>query len=229
MCGFWRELLTVPTERIETLYWQDYRAALATALQLEPTPYCGYFGAMRDRIPLAAHDPLATTGSPSLGSYAAAREGSRRRWVVTPPHNLAVIRSASFWGRCDTEQLADYERRLRDPLAKGMEFLRRNPEESGCCALRFQQTVDRDGEFVPETHAHGYFLNLGKMEEWSERHISHKAIFGAAIARYQKYGATNQLRTWHEVYVLPREAQHFEYINCHGGTGLLPWFDAAEG
>lgn len=226
VCGFWRELLAVPTERIETLYWNDYKPVLAHALPIEPTPYCGYFGAMRDRIPLAACDPLASSGSASLGDYRAEREGAGRRWRVIAPHNLAVIRSASFWGRCDPEQLDDYERRLRDPLAQGMDFLRNHPEESGCCALRFQQTMDAEGVPVPETHAHGYFLNLGKMEQWSERHVSHKAIFGAAIARYQKYGPVNQLRTWHEVYVLPQHGQHFEYINCHAGTGLLSWFDA---
>lgn len=105
-----------------------------------------------------------------------------------------------------------------------MDFLRNHPEDSGRCSLHFQQTVDAVGAAVPETHAHGYFLNLGKMEQWSERHVSHKAIFGAAIARYQKYGAANQLRTWHEVFVLPGNGQHFEYLNCHADTGLLSWF-----
>jgi aliphatic aldoxime dehydratase len=45
------------------------------------------------------------------------------------------------------------------------------------------------------------------------------------MARYRKYGSLNQLRTWHEVFVLPAEGQHFEYLNCAPRTGLLPYFD----
>lgn len=226
-CGFWREMLTVPVERLETLYWNDYTAAMSKAVPIEPTPYCGYFGAMRDRIPVAAYDPLASETT-SLGAHAAVRETRKQRWFVTPPHNLAMIRSASFWGNCDEEQKADYDQRLRNPLAQGMDFLRTHPEESGCCSLRFQQTLGENDSLVPETHAHGYFLSLRHMENWSERHASHEAIFSAAIARYKKYGSGNQLRTWHEVYVLPKHGQHFEYINCHDRTGLLQWFDGVR-
>jgi aldoxime dehydratase len=224
-CGFWREMVTVPVERFESIYWEDYPAALSKALPIEPTPYCGYFGAMRDRIPVAACDPLISTDPEALASSTGPRETFGKRWMIHPPHNLAMIRSASFWGRCDEEQKADYDTKLRDPLNKGMDYLRQNAETTGCCTLRFQQTLDSNGAFMPETHAHGYFISLSKMEDWSENHASHTAIFGAAIARYKKYGATNQLRTWHEVGVLPGHGQHFEYLNCHPQTGLLNWFE----
>jgi hypothetical protein len=223
-CGFWREMLTVPIERFESIYWEDYPAALSKALPIEPTPYCGYFGAMRDRVPLAACDPLMSGDPSALSRPGGPRSSRGKRWMIYPPHNMTMIRSASFWGRCDEEQKADYDRNLRDPLAKGMDFLGSHPEETGCCTLRFQQTLGTDGEPVPETHAHGYFLSLKQMEDWAESHASHTAIFGAAISRYKKYGAVNQLRTWHEVYVLPAHGQHFEYINCHERTGLLEWF-----
>ncbi|RMX06607.1 phenylacetaldoxime dehydratase family protein [Corticibacter populi] len=219
--GYWREMLTVPLERLETLYWSDYPAALSKALPVDPATYSGYFGAMRDRIALAAIDPL--DGAAALPP--ARPVEARRRYLVVPPHNLAMIRSASYWGRCDAEQQADYEQKLRDPLAQGMDYLRSHPSESGCCSLRFQRTEDATGQLQPETHALAYFLSLGDLERWAEGHASHKVIFDAAIARYQKYGAQNQLRTWHEVFVLPREGQHFEYINCHCATGLLPFFD----
>jgi aldoxime dehydratase len=94
--------------------------------------------------------------------------------------------------------------------------------------LRFQQTCDPAGAPFLETHALGYFLSLDHLENWAERHSSHDAIFSAAIARYRKYGAANQLRTWHEVFVLPREGQLFEYLNCAPGTGLLGYFDAVK-
>ena len=70
----------------------------------------------------------------------------------------------------------------------------------------------------------GHFLSLRHMENWAEKHPTHAAIFNAAISRYKQYGASNQLRTWHEVYVLPAGDQLFEYVNCDPGTGLLRWF-----
>jgi aldoxime dehydratase len=223
--GYFRESLTVPLERQETLYWQDYPAALSRSPEVAvyPTPYCGYYGAMRDRIPLAAVDPLA----PSIGELPAAiaRETKAARWRIATPHNFAVIRSAAFWGRCDPTQAEDYMRDLRAPLERGMAYLKESPEATGCCSLRFQQTCDATGAPELETHALGYFLSLGHMENWAEHHASHEAIFSAAIARYRKYGKANQLRTWHEVFVLPEQGQVFEYLNCAAGTGLSGYFE----
>jgi hypothetical protein len=223
--GYFRESLTVPVERQETLYWRDYPAGLSRSPEVAvyPTPYCGYYGAMRDRIPLAAVDPLA----PSMETLPAetVRETRSARWRITAPGNIAVIRSAAFWGRCDPAQTEDYMRDLRAPLERGMAFLKENPAATGCCSLRFQQTCDAQGRPELETHALGYFLSLQQMEQWSEHHPSHEAIFAAAIARYRKFGRANQLRTWHEVFVLPEQGQAFEYLNCAPGTGLLNYFE----
>jgi len=223
--GYFRESLTIPVERQETLYWQDYPAALSKSpdVAVYPTPYCGYYGAMRDRLPIAAVDKLETP----FGELPPPVERRTRgaRWRIATPHNLAVIRSAAFWGRCDPDQTEDYMRDLRTPLERGMTYLRESAEATGCCSLRFQQTCDSSGSPVLETHALGYFLSLGHLENWAERHPSHDAIFSAAIARYRKYGKTNQLRTWHEVFVLPDQDQTIEYINCAPGTGLSGYFD----
>ena len=37
------------------------------------------------------------------------------------------------------------------------------------------------------------------------------------------------LQLWHEVAVLPHKEQLFEYVNCHPGTGLLPFFESETG
>lgn len=221
--GVWREILRVPRDRQESIYWRDYPAALMTSpdVAIFPTPYCGYYGAMRDRIPAAATEAL-DSAEPTLERHD--RVGLGERWRITPPHNLAVIRSANSWGRMDAEQHADYLARLRGPLERGMDFLREQPLPTGCASLRMQRKTDAAGAESPEDHALGYFLSLRHMERWAEGHGTHAAIFGAAIARYKRYGASNQLRTWHEVYVLPEGGQLLEYTNCHAGTGLLPWF-----
>jgi hypothetical protein len=126
----------------------------------------------------------------------------------------------------DAEQRADYEAKLRSPLEVGMDYLADNPLPSGCACMRWQETTDVDGRPEPEAHAHAYFLSLRHMERWAEDHATHAAIFGAAIQRYRHYGPRNQLRTWHEVYVLLEGGQRFEYLNCDPRTGLLPWFEA---
>ena len=224
--GYFRESLTVPVERQETLYWQDYPAGLSRSPEVAvyPTPYCGYYGAMRDRLPLAAVDTFEP-GQPALvPAPGRVTEGARLR--IGLPHNLAVIRSAAYWGRCDAEQAEDYMRDLRAPLERGMNFLQDSPEETGCCSLRFQQTCDATGVPVLETHALGYFLSLGHLEGWAEHHPSHEAIFSAAIARYRRFGKRNQLRTWHEVFVLPHDGQRCEYVNCARGTGMSGYFVA---
>jgi aliphatic aldoxime dehydratase len=226
--GYFKECLTIPLERQETIYWQDYPGGLSRSPEVAvyPTPYCGYYGAMRDRLPLAAIDPLL----PEIPDLPPRSQLSSRgsRWRVSTPNNLTVIRSAAFWGRCDPGQTEDYMRDLRAPLEHGMAYLRDNPGDTGCCSLRFQQSCDAGGAPFLETHALGYFLSLDRLEKWAERHSSHEAIFSAAIARYRKYGAANQLRTWHEVFVLPRDGQLIEYVNCAPETGLLGYFDAVE-
>jgi len=226
-CGYFRESMMVPVERQETIYWQDFPAALSRSneVSIYPTPYCGYYGAMRDRLPIAASDSLESPLPPQLARITG-HAGKGERLRVRPPKNFAVIRSGVYWGGCDDEQRDDFMQNLRAPLENGMQFLRGNAAETGCCSLRYQQTCDPAGSFALETHALGYFLSLPHLENWAERHESHHAIFSSAIARYRKYGAANQLRTWHEVYVLPEDGGVFDYINCTPTTGLLPWFEA---
>ncbi|MGV7030882.1 phenylacetaldoxime dehydratase family protein [Methylobacterium symbioticum] len=225
--GAWREVLWVPRDRQESIYWKDYPAGLMSSpdIAIFPTPYCGYYGAMRDRLPAAAIDPLDTPEDAGLAPQPA-RNGFGEHWSVRPPQNLALIRSANTWGRMDDEQRADYDAKLRGPLGAGMDYLAGNPLPTGCACMRWQDTTDTDGVRKPEAHAHAYFLSLRHMERWAEDHATHAAIFRAAIQRYRHYGPRNQLRTWHEVFVLPEEGQRFEYVNCDPGTGLLPWFEA---
>ena len=37
-----------------------------------------------------------------------------------------------------------------------------------------------------------------------------------------------ELKLWHEVSITPAAGQVFEYINCHPGTGLLPYFPSED-
>jgi aldoxime dehydratase len=221
--GVYREIITAPTDRIETIYWPDFPggAMRDESVMIYPTPYCGYYGAMRDRLPVSAHDDLSATAT----ATAQLRESLGARWHVRVPANVAVIRSSHTWSAMDDQQLADYTAKLAPPLERGMAYLETRQE--GSLSLRNHITTTEHGEQVPEMHATGMFIDLGHMEGWAEGHKSHAAIFSAAVARYKHYGQRNQLRTWHEVYILP-EGNTFEYVNCHGDTGLLPYFEAEK-
>ncbi len=225
----WREILRIPRDRQESLFWRDFPIGVSVSREvaLYPTPYCGYYGAMRDRLMAAAKDKLESPLASPL-QRCPGRKGPGEHWSVSPPNNLAIIRGGSSWGFMDEEQHANYEDQLRGPVSAGMDYLERNPLPSGCLSMRWQRSSDGRGNLEPDEYAHAYFLSLSHLEDWSENHASHAAIFSAAIRRYRHYGAANQLRTWHEVYVLPEGGHTFEYLNCHPDTGLLPWFDAQK-
>lgn len=225
--GTWREILRIPRDRQESLYWLDFPKGLSTSPEIElyPTPYCGYYGSMRDRLMASCRDRLEADPAASL-SRRSGRHGYGEHWSVEAPGNITLICGGSSWGFMGLEQHADYEGKLREPVTNGMAYLAENALPSGCLSMRWQRSTDTEGTPEPDEHAHAYFFSLPHLENWSEHHGSHAAIFSAAIQRYRKYGSANQLRTWHEVFVLPAGGQLFEYLNCHPDTGLLSWFDA---
>lgn len=224
--GTWREILRVPRDRQESLYWLDFPKGLSSSpgIELYPTPYCGYYGSMRDRLMASSYDRLEADPAATM-TRRIGRLGYGEHWTVESPHNMTLICGGSSWGFMEAEQHADYEERLRGPVTDGMAYLAQNALPSGCLSMRWQRSADAAGAAEPDEHAHAYFFSLPHLENWSEHHGSHASIFSAAINRYRKYGPANQLRTWHEVFVLPKDGQLFEYLNCHPETGLLPWFE----
>ena len=122
----------------------------------------------------------------------------------------------------------EYADQLRPLLETGTQHLARHPDESGCLAMRLARNVDPGGRERDESFNHAYFLSLAHLEEWSASHRTHLAIWKHAVAMMRKYGETRELRTWHEVYVLPGHGQRFEYVNCNLQTGLLPYFEGTR-
>jgi aldoxime dehydratase len=185
----WREILRIPRDRQESLFWLDFPIGVSASpdIELYPTPYCGYYGAMRDRLLAAATDKLDSPLGTTL-QRKSRRKGFGEHWSLRPPKNLAIIRGGSSWGFMDDEQLATYEGDLRGPVSAGMDYLERNPLPSGCASMRWQRSSDIRGNLEPDEYAHAYFLSLGHLENWSENHATHAAIFSAAIRRYRHYG-----------------------------------------
>lgn len=220
--GYWRETLVVPYDRMETIFSEpNYRAGVAKTqgCQLEPMYEAGYFGAMRDRLPISAIDRLLSPYGEDtpLGTY---NEKRSQRIRIDVPHNVVSIRSGQYWEQAPDDQFEDYLHNLQPKLETGMHYLQAHADTTGCLTLRSMVNLDEHGHERAETSKQGYFLSLGHLEGWAASHKSHLDIYRHALAMRKKHGAARAVVTWHEVFVLSATPS-FEYINCHAQTGLL--------
>lgn len=224
--GYFREAFEVPTDYVETNLFKECLRGLSASpmCRIETIDETGYWGAARDRMPASGYDQFVVDQvgplDPKNDPYNAARRTS-----ITLPKNFCVIRSGVSWVDCGEEQLNSYMKNIKPKLDAGMEYLRQNPVDTGCCSLRQVTVVSVDGEPEKEEYSLGYFRSLKDLETWSHEHPTHLAIYTRAIAEREKYGDQLELRTIQEIYVLPTDGNVFEYINCHPKTGVMPYFD----
>lgn len=138
--ALWRESLTVPKPRIETVYsGNDYQPGIASipgATQIGHK-FTGYWGAARDRLPASSHDlfePEYKLGAPNFDKHT-------KGCVIEGENKVSVahIRSGQFWERCKDDEREAYESTLEPILREGMTFLEENAEETGDIGLRFSR------------------------------------------------------------------------------------------
>jgi len=215
-CGRWAEVLRPTVQEHETLFSSLGRpegvAALADDWSGEVAEH-GYWGGMRDRIPLSQTDPLAPEGVPAVE-----RDGGRVR--IRPSGGICLIRSGQDWTDTDDAERAMYLNDVEPVLRAGMEFLRTEGREIGCYSNRYV-TVVEDGRPVERSFGLGWWRSLADLERWAESHPTHVAIFGAAMRYLSTLGPAARLRLYHEVSVVPEGEAFFEYVDCRPGTGLL--------
>jgi aldoxime dehydratase len=226
--GAWRETLSTPFDRHETIFSEpSYTAGVGrtAGARLGPITTNGYFGAARDRLPISAIDPLESPFGDRLPS-AAPQAGFGQRLAVAVPPNVVSLRSGQYWAHAEGEQLDDYENNMRPRLMAGMAHLTRHRESTQTLSLRIMTNLDPDGSERRETSVYAQFLSLAPLEAWAKDHQTHHAIYKHAIAMNRLHKAERQFVSWHELFVLPRA--EFEYVNCAPGTGLLPFFDAVS-
>ncbi|WP_455925191.1 phenylacetaldoxime dehydratase family protein [Pseudomonas putida] len=215
--GWFMEVVCPTAERFETVFSSPDRpegiAHLASGVS-EPILEHGYWGSARDRLPLAQVDALlpgSATGS--------TEPGLRQR----PPgrDNLCLIRSGQDWSDTRDQERTLYLRDVQPVLAAGMTFLRDQGRDIGCLSCRFMQVLDRSGLPLEKSFGLACFDDLANLERWAKTHPTHVAIFGGFMNYVQTLNFQIQLRLYHEVSVIPAQAQFFEYVNCHPGSGLL--------
>lgn len=219
--GTFVEVLRPSIERYETLFSSLGRpegvSTLADHMSGEIQEH-GYWGGMRDRIPLSQTDELAPIGAPSRK-----REGARIQ--VAPQENLCLIRSGQDWSDTLATERAMYVRDVEPVLREGMDFLRDHGRAIGCYANRYMQVVDAQGNPTDKTYGMSWWKSLADLERWAETHPTHLKIFGAAMKYLSALGPAGKLRLYHEVTVAAVGEQFFEYFNCHDLTGVMGALD----
>ena len=216
--GYFREILAPRVDQFETLYafTEDF-PGVGTLM-----PQCsgeieehGYWGSMRDRIPLSQTDWLEATSDLAIVSGDPAKGG---RVIVRGHDNIALIRSGQDWMAAGDDERDLYFDELLPSLQDGMDFLRDNGETLGCYSNRFVRSIDIDGNELAESYNIGHWRSLDLLERWAESHPTHLRIF---VTFFRVVEGLEKLRLYHEVSVSDAKDQHFEYINCHPGTGMM--------
>jgi aldoxime dehydratase len=90
----------------------------------------GYWGGMRDRIPLSQTDAIARAGESIVE-----RGGGRVR--VRPGRGICLIRSGQDWTDTDSDERAMYLDEVEPVLRAGMDSLRDEGDAVGCYCNRY--------------------------------------------------------------------------------------------
>ena len=218
--GWFREVACPGVERFETLMsspdGQEAVARLADAVSGEILEHA-YWGGMRDRLPASQTDALAGT---ALARPTRPRPGERV--VIEGQHNIALIRSGQNWEHTVGAERERYLGEVEPVLREGMAFLASSEGLGvGCLSNRYLRVLDDHWAPTDRSYGLSWWQSLAHMEAWAEQHPTHLKIFGAFMGMLQAIAAPPSLRLYHEVSVLQAGDAHFEYLNCHPGTGLL--------
>jgi len=215
--GYFREILTPGVERFETFYAMpnDLEGiGVVMGSRSDEIQEHGYWGSMRDRIPLSQTDTMAPSGQLE------ATPASQRK-VIKGHENLVVIRSGQDWSETEGTERDLYLNQMEPALRAGMEFLRDDGLPVGCYSNRYMQHLNANGQRLEKTFSVSHWRSLAHLERWSESHPTHIEIFGTFMKIVQKLGGELKWKGYHEVSVLRAEDQLYEYINCHAETGLM--------
>ncbi len=217
--GYFREVFRPRMEQFETIYTHDYGPLEGVSILMgsmsEPILEHGYWGSMRDRLPMSQTDTLdpkgdlaVQQGNPELGG----------RIIVTGHDNLTLIRSGEDWSKTEGEERETWFKKIEPVLLEGMNYLRDEGLEVGCYCNRYCYHLDEKGNLEDRGFGVSLWRSLSKLESWAESHHTHLSIFVTFMRLAKKF---KSLTLYHEVSVFDASNQYYEYINCHPDTGIL--------
>ncbi|MGY2257726.1 phenylacetaldoxime dehydratase family protein [Pseudomonas sp. SDO55104_S430] len=218
--GWFIEIVSPTADRFETLQASlgapEGVSHLAKSLSDNPVQEHGYWGSVRDRFAIAQTDPLQGE-KPEASTFS-----GQSRVRLPGRQNLCLIRSGQDWAATRDKERHLYLQDIQPVLEEGMTYLRDQGRALGCLSCRFMRVLDTTtGEPLEKSFGLAHFDDLAHLEEWAKTHPTHLAIFGGFMRYVRALDFQVALRLYHEVSVIPADAQCFEYINCHPGSGLL--------
>jgi aldoxime dehydratase len=215
--GHFLELVTPAVDRFETIFSAPDRvegvtgAAAGFSGMIEEH---GYWGSMRDRLPLGQTSPLYAAGQPAVTADGPVR-------TVVLPENACLIRSGQDITDTGPRERELYLADVEPSLRAGMDFLRDDGQTVGCYDNRYMVVLDDDDQPTDRTFGMSWWHDLSALEDWAASHPTHVKIFGAALRHLSSFGPETRLRLYHEVTVPAGSEQRFTYVGCHDQTGLL--------
>ncbi|REF85936.1 aldoxime dehydratase [Methylovirgula ligni] len=221
--GYFREIFSPRMEQFETIFTAPGPLEGVSILLgglTEPIIEHGYWGSMRDRLPLSQTDTMDPSGELALKQGTPAKGG---RVIVAGHQNLTLIRSGEDWSRTDGEERRTWFEDIQPVLLDGMNYLRDDGLEVGCYCNRYCYHMDKDGKVEEKGFGVSLWRSLSNLESWAESHPTHLQIFVTFNRLAKKF---KELVLYHEVSVFDASAQYFEYINCHPKTGVMRAFAA---
>jgi aldoxime dehydratase len=221
--GWWREVLTSPVRRFETMYSAPVPVGpAAVAETMDPTNLHDYAFAALDRIPESEHDQFVSEGKFVTDLPAGSSPLGRVVTVTSAPVNLCLIRTAQDWSMAPDEQTSTYGSLVEPGYREGVTYLRDNASESGCVGARLLRETDADGAELPRSSTVAWFGGIADLLRWAHHHPTHHRILGDFwTGMVEPYNVDLRLLLWHEVHVAPAGGVRMEYVNCHPGTGVL--------
>jgi aldoxime dehydratase len=217
--GYFREVLSPRMEQFETIFTHEHGPLEGVSILLgsmsDPIIEHGYWGSMRDRVPLSQTDSMDPSGELVVKQGAPAAGG---RVIVSGHQNLALIRSGEDWSLTQGEERRTWFEDIEPVLHEGMNYLRDEGLEAGCYCNRYVHHMDEDGNPLEKGFGVSLWRSLSDLEKWAESHHTHLQIFVTFNRLAKKF---KELTLYHEVSVFDASNQYFEYINCHPQTGVL--------
>lgn len=217
--GYFREILSPRMEQFETIFTHQHGPLEGVSILLgsmsEPIIEHGYWGSMRDRLPLSQSDTMDPSGQLSLIRGKPTLGG---RVIVSGHQNLTLIRSGEDWSKTEGEERRTWFEDIEPVLHEGMNYLRDDGLEAGCYCNRYVHHMDESGNLLEKGFGVSLWRSLSHLESWAESHHTHLQIFVTFNRLAKKF---KELTLYHEVSVFDAGSQYFEYINCHPKTGVL--------
>lgn len=225
--GVCAECFSAPTFKLDGAYAiKNIAYGIGRYSDIKDEQFHAYMGSMRDRVPgFLSGESDAEPGALQRRNNGPETLG-RALTVTDLPHNLCYIRNVVAWKEANEEEQAVYRRDMLPVYQEGAIYLRDNPEESNCIAMRVADVVDTGVDYGVQSNAIAWFLTLKDLERWVRTHPRHLAIMRTIMNYMEQFNFQPKLNLGHEVIVVPKGGVRAWYNNCHGDTGFLPFFAA---